>query len=155
MSFKPLDQETLRIIDGTVNSSSVIKLYCGHFLKGLQKFYSHQHVQLSWDVGFSFDEKFRCNVETPYGNARGALSIQIVDGSITGRYIFEKRIVSESGDDEWSQIFVVRITGQGNVLLGSEGELSVEVQDTHTYSNAFETTARTLLYLIGACATYR
>ncbi|MEB0106142.1 hypothetical protein [Pseudomonas sp. MH9.3] len=149
MSFKPIDRVLLGVVDGTVSSARVIKIYCGHFLEGLQTFYSHQHIQQAWDVGFSFDEQLRSKVDTPYGNARGALSLQIVDGTITGRYVFEKRIASEDGSEIWRQVWAVRITSQGNVLLGDEGDVIVAVESTHAMSNAFDQAARSLLYSIG------
>lgn len=151
MVFQHVELQYQNQVDSAGASVETIRGYCGYLLTGLSKFFSLEHNRLKYDVVYTVDEaNLASSITTPYGNARGRLAIQLVDGVVGGRYVFEKSVVSSEGEDIWTPIWAIRIHRNGNVLLGDEGEIEVEVANTGPFSNSISAPAKSLLYRIAS-----
>ena len=155
MVFQHVDLSKQRLIDSTSSDCGTIQAYCGFLLTGLSKFFALTHVQSTYAVTFTASDDLSSTVSTPYGEARGRLTIQIVDDVIAGRYVFEKSVVSEEGQEIWLPIWAIRIGRYGNVLLGDEGVIEIDVTNIGPHSNAISAPAKSLLYCIASTPTFR
>lgn len=155
MIFQQVELNKQRLIESTGNDCSNIQGYCGYLLTGLSRFFALEHVQNNFFVTFAADDKFVSRISTPYGEARGRLVIQLVDDVITGRYVFEKSVVSEAGLEVWTPVWAIRITRFGNVLLGDEGNIEIDVANVGPHSNAISAPAKSLLYSIAVTPTFK
>lgn len=155
MVFQHVELQNQNQIDSSATSIETIRGYCGYLLAGLSKFFAFPHNANKYGVVYTADEtSLSSNITTPYGNARGQLAIQIVDGVLGGRYVFEKMVVGNEGQDIWKPIWAIRILRNGNVLLGDEGNIEIEVADPGHYSNAISAPAKSLLYCIASTPVF-
>lgn len=151
MIFQHVELEHQNQVDSAASSVETIRGYCGYLLIGLSKFFALEHNRVKYGVIYNVDEaNLTSSITTPYGKARGRLAIQLVDGVVGGRYVFEKIIVSSEGEDIWTPIWAIRILRNGNVLLGDAGEVEVEVANTGPFSNSISAPAKSLLYRIAS-----
>lgn len=148
MSFQHVNLNDQQQMDGTRHQCETIQTYCGYLLGGLHNFFAHEHAQANYGVIFTAHEHLFCTVTTPYGVARGRLAIQLVDGGMVGRYVFEKSVVSKEGLDVWLPIWAIRIGRNGNVWLGDEGDVEINVSESGPYNKAFSVAGRSLLHRI-------
>lgn len=148
MIFQHVDLNNQRLIEGTRYDCESIKVYCGYLLAELTKFFALNHAQANFGVSFTATDDLVSAVSTPYGEARGRLTIQLVEGVVEGRYVFEKSVVSDEGQDIWRPIWAIRIGRYGNVLLGDEGVIEIDVTNVGPHSNAISAPAKSLLYSI-------
>ncbi len=148
MAFQQIDLSKQRLIDSTVGDCGNIQAYCEHLLAGLSKFFTLSNAQANFGVTFTANDDLVSTISTPYGDARGRLAIQLVDDVIGGRYVFEKNVVSEDGHGIWVPVWAVRISRYGNVHLGDEGTIEIDVANVSPHGNAMTATAKSLLYSI-------
>lgn len=154
MVFQHVGADEQRLVESTVDDTSTIRNYCSFLLDGLKGFFDQSHIRVKFDVSFTFDEKLVSAISTPFGDARGRLVIQIVGGEILGRYVFEKNTVSELGQDAWIPVWAIRVSRYGNVFLGDEGSIEIDVQSRGPHRGAMNAAGRSLLYSIGATPTF-
>ncbi|KAB5626271.1 hypothetical protein F7234_03805 [Pseudomonas putida] len=155
MIFQHVELEYQNQVDSAASNIETIRGYCGYLLVGLSKFFALEHNQVKYRVGYSSDEDdLTSSISSPYGQARGRLVVQIVDGTVFGRYVFEKSVVSGEGGEIWTPIWAIRILRNGNVLLGDEGDIEIDVANTGPFSNAFSAPAKSLLYRIASTPTF-
>ncbi|MGN8120353.1 hypothetical protein ACTJK9_01175 [Pseudomonas sp. 22082] len=151
MIFQHVELQNQNQVDHKAESIETIRGYCGYLLTGLSKFFALPHNTSNYDVVFVVDEtNLVSNINSPYGKARGRLAIQIVDGVVGGRYVFEKNVLSSDGQEIWTPIWAIRILRNGNVLLGDEGNIEIEVANPGPFSNAISAPAKSLLYWIAS-----
>lgn len=155
MIFQHVDMNSQRLIDGSSSDCENIRSYCRHLLDGLEKFFASNSAKVNLGASFKFEDDLLCALATPYGNARGRLTIQLVNGVMEGRYVFEKSVVSTEGKDVWSPIWAIRIGRYANVWLGDEGELEIEVMNPGPHNNSFSATAKSLLYRIAITPIFK
>lgn len=155
MSFQHVDLSSQRLIESAKGDCENIRNYCVHLLDGLEKYFSTNPAKVNLGVGFTFEDNLLCALETPYGNARGRLTIQLVSGVTEGRYVFEKSVVSTEGKDIWSPIWAIRIGRYANVWLGDEGEMEIEVMNLGPHNNSISATAKSLLYRIAITPIFK
>ncbi|MGY2199041.1 hypothetical protein [Pseudomonas gingeri] len=155
MGFQHVDQSCQQQMDGARNQCETIHAYCGYLLGGLHKFFTHEHAQANYGVVFTVNEYLSCGVKTPYGVARGRLALQLVDGEMVGRYVFEKSVVSKEGLDVWVPIWAIRIGRNGNVWLGDEGDVEIDVSDSSPFNKSFSVTAKSLLHRIATTSVFQ
>ncbi|AIC20587.1 hypothetical protein EY04_17235 [Pseudomonas chlororaphis] len=155
MIFQHVESRDQNLVDSTKTYTDTIRGYCGYLLEGLSKFFALDHNRVKYDVVFSSDDQLLSVISTPFGKARGRLAVQIVDGDVAGRYVFEKSVVSSEGKEIWIAIWAIRILRNGNVLLGDEGNIEIEVANPGPYSNAISAPAKSLLYRIAITPTFQ
>lgn len=155
MSFQHVDLSDQRLIDSARSDCENIRNYCAHLLDGLAKYFATNSAKVNLGVGFTFEDDLVCALETPYGKARGRLTIQLVNGVMEGRYVFEKSVVSAEGKDIWSPIWAIRIGRYANVWLGDEGEMEIEVMNLGPHNNSISATAKSLLYRIATTPIFK
>lgn len=155
MIFQHVDLSNQRLIDGASGDCENIRGYCRHLLVGLEKFFASNSAKVNLGSSFTLEDDLLCALVTPYGNARGRLTIQLVKGVMEGRYVFEKSIVSEEGKDIWAPIWAIRIGRYANVWLGDEGEMEVEVMNLGPHNNSISATAKSLLYRVAITPIFK
>jgi len=155
MVFQHVELQHQNQVDAAASNIETIRGYCGYLLTGFSKFFALPHNVNKYGVVFTSDESnLASRISSPYGEARGRLVIQIVDGTVGGRYVFEKGVVSSEGGDIWVPIWAIRILRNGNVLLGDEGNIEIEVADPGHFSNAISAPAKSLLYCIASTPVF-
>lgn len=154
MGFQHVNHSDQQQMDGARQQCETIHAYCGYLLGGLHKFFAHEHAQAIYGADFTVNEYLSCAVKTPYGVARGRLALQLVDSGMVGRYVFEKSVVSKEGLDVWTPIWAIRIGRNGNVWLGDEGDVEIDVSDSSPYNKSFSVTARSLLHRIATTSVF-
>lgn len=155
MVFQHVELQHQNQVDAAASNIETIRGYCGYLLAGLSKFFAFPHNVNKYGVVFTSDESnLTSRISSPYGEARGRLVIQIVDGTVGGRYVFEKGVVSSMGEDIWGPIWAIRILSNGRVLLGDEGNIEIEVADPGHFSNAISAPAKSLLYCIASTPVF-
>lgn len=150
MAFQHVDLSSQRLIDRTSSDCTIIQTYCGHLLAELSNFFALSHNKVNYEVAFTADDNLVSDISTPYGVARGRLTILLEDQVISGRYVFEKSVVSAEGSEIWTPVWAIRITRSGNVLLGDEGGVEIDVANVGPHSNAMSAPAKSLLYSIAS-----
>ncbi|MGY2337961.1 hypothetical protein ACW9HW_01780 [Pseudomonas sp. SDO5532_S415] len=155
MVFQHIELSKQRLIENTASDCGTIQANCGYLLAELSKFFAFEHTRLNLDVVFKANDDLTSTITTPYGEARGRLSIQLVDEVVAGRYVIEKSVVSEEGKDIWVPIWSFRISRDGDVLLGDEGDISIEVANPRPHNNAISAAAKSLLYCIASTPTFK
>ncbi len=156
MVFQHVELQYQNQVDSAAESIETIRGYCGYLLTGLSKFFALPHNASKYGAVFTADEaNLISRISSPYGEARGRLSIQIVDDVLGGRYVFEKSVVSSKGEEIWTPIWAIRILRNGNVLLGDEGNIEIEVANPGPFSNAISAPAKSLLYRIATTPTFQ
>lgn len=148
MVFQHVDPSKQRLIESTSSDCGTIQAYCGYLLAELSKFFALDHVKANYGVTFSAGNDWVSKITTPYGVARGRLTIQLVEEVIAGRYVFEKSIVSEDGQEIWTPIWAIRINRFGSVHLGDEGVIEIAVTNLGPHSNSISAPAKSLIYSI-------
>lgn len=148
MIFQHVDLSEQRKIESTASDCETIRTFCGYLLDELSKFYGLSHIKVNYDVTFTVRDGLACDIVTPFGNARGRLDIHLVGDEISGRYVFEKNVVAEDGRGIWVPIWAIRISRYGNVRLGDEGEIEINVTNVGPHSNAISAPAKSLLFCI-------
>lgn len=155
MGFQHVDSSKQRLIDGARHDCENIRNYCGHLLGALEKFFAQNSAQANLGATFKLAGDLVCSLETLYGEARGRLTIQLVNGVMEGRYVFEKSVVSAEGIDIWLPIWAIRIGRHANVWLGDEGEIEIDVMNLGPHNNSISSTAKSLLYCIAVTPTFK
>ncbi|POA50304.1 hypothetical protein C1893_01770 [Pseudomonas sp. MPR-ANC1] len=150
MIFQHVDLAKQRLIESTSDDCGTVQAYCGYLLTELSKFFALSHIQAKYGVVLTADDNLVSTISTPYGVARGRLTIQLVDGVVAGRYVFEKSVVSGEGAEIWVPVWAIRISRLGNVLLGDEGDIEIDVSNVGPHSNAISAPAKSLLYSIAS-----
>lgn len=155
MVFQHIELPKQRLIENTASDCGIIQANSRYLLAELSKFFAHDHVRVAYDVTFNASDDLTSTISTPFGEARGRLTIQLVDEVVAGRYVIEKSVVSEEGKGIWVPIWALRISRDGDVLLGDEGDISIEVANPRPYNNAISAAAKSLLYCIATTPTFK
>lgn len=155
MVFQHVDLNCQGLVESARYDCEKIRNYCDHLLGALDKFFAQNSAQVNFGSTFSHNGDLICSLETPYGKARGRLTIQLVDGVMEGRYVFEKSVVSVEGQDIWSPIWAIRIGRYANVWLGDEGEVEIDVMNLGSHNNSISATAKSLLYRIAVTPIFK
>lgn len=150
MSFKPISMEDQSSVEnGLVQTAETVRAYADVLIRGFEAFFAHDYNRRKWGVTFTAGEELRSSIQTPFGEARGAFELLIRAGNVEGRYVFQKSIVSESDDKVWKTVWSMRISEHGNVYLGDEGGIEVDIDSTGPHNKAFGAAARSLLFTLG------
>ena len=155
MVFQQVDLNKQRLMDSTSSDCSVIQTFCGYLVSELSKFFALPHVHANYGVVFTADDYLVSTIFTPFGMARGRLDMHLVDDVISGRYVFEKKVVSEDGADIWTPVWAIRISRLGIVLLGDEGDIEISVTNIMHQSNSISAPAKSLMYSIASTPTFK
>lgn len=155
MIFQHVDLSDQRLIDGARNDCENVRNYCGHLLGALEKFFASNSAQVNLGVTFRLEGDLLCVLDTLYGKARGRLTVQLVNGVMEGRYVFEKKVVSSEGQDIWVPIWAIRIGRYANVWPGDEGEIEIDVLNLGPHNNSISATAKSLLYRIAITPIFK
>jgi hypothetical protein len=156
MSFKPISMEDQSSVEsGVVQIAETVRAYADALIRGFEAFYAHDYNRRKWGVTFTAGEQLRSSIQTPFGEARGAFELVIRDRRVEGRYVFQKSILSESGDEVWKSVWSMRISEHGNVYLGDEDCIEVDIDSTGPHNKAFGAAARSLLFTLGNTPTFR
>ncbi|WVV47254.1 hypothetical protein THH46_20850 [Pseudomonas sp. NA13] len=124
-------------------------------LDGLKKSFDTPGAQSKFSVEFLFEEGLESQIKSPLGNARGSLDVQIFGEDIIGRYVFEKSVISELGQEAWIPVWALKIDKYGAVLLGDEGTVEIDAQAINHRGTAITAVARSLLYRIGITPKFK
>lgn len=149
MKFEPVGLNDQMVVEETVNVSFALKIFCNQFLDALKKTFEVPGLQAKFGVEFSFGESLECQIKSPFGSARGSFDVQIIGQDIVGRYVFEKSVVSDAGQEAWIPVWALKFDKFGIVLLGDEGSIEIDAQAINQRGTAITAVARSLLYRIG------
>jgi len=87
----------------------------------LRNLLSEQFVQHTWGLSLvSTSHGPLAEISTPFGLVRMDLVPFVNESGIQGRYVVEKRGVSETGEVFWRRIWSLRLNTDGQVFQGDE-----------------------------------
>ena len=155
MGFQPVDLNSQQSMNNARSDCESILSFCDHLLSAQDGFFAQKEAQVQYGVTFKREAGLLCSLETPYGNARGRLTMQIIGGVMEGRYVFEKSVVSADGQDVWVPVWAIRIGRNGNVWLGDEGEKEIDVVNLGPLNRSIGSAARSLLYRIAITPIFK
>lgn len=155
MVFQHVDSKSQQLIESAKSDCDNIRNTCGHLLNGLTEFFAQTHVNVKYGATFAIEGDLGAIVTAPFGAARGRLTIQLVSEVMVGRYVFEKRVVSNEGQDIWIPIWAIRIGTYGKVWLGDEGDIQIDVVNRGPHNNSISAAAKSLLYRIAITPIFK
>lgn len=154
MKFEPVALNDQYVVDKTAEVEPAVKHFCARLLESVKEAFDSKPNQLKYGVEFFANDRLETDISTPYGKARGRLTLQIVGTEINGRYVFEKSVVSELGLDVWRPVWALVITKDGRVRLGDEGSFEIDAEGNSAHGPAITAVARSMLYSIGITPTF-
>ena len=155
MSFQHVDLNSQNLIESAKSDCDNIRNACGHLVNGLTEFFDQTHVKLNYGATCAIKGDLGATVTTLFGEARGRLTIQLVGEAMEGRYVFEKSVVSDEGQDIWLPIWAIRIGRYANVWLGDEGDIQIDVINRGPHNQSISAMAKSLLYRIAATPIFK
>ncbi|WP_426617914.1 hypothetical protein ACP3TY_15355 [Pseudomonas rustica] len=155
MKFEQVGLKEQMVVEETVNVIYAIRIFCKRLLNGIKTSLDTQDALEKFGIEFFFQQSLESQIKSPFGNARGSLDIQILRDEIFGRYVFEKSVVSERGDEIWIPVWALRIDRFGNVILGDEGTIEIDAKAIDPRDTAFTAVARSLLYRMGITPKFK
>jgi hypothetical protein len=155
MGFQHIDLNSQQLMNSARSDCESIRNFCAHLLGALDKFFAQNQAQVHFGATFKREGDLLCSLETLYGKARGRLTIQLVEGVMAGRYVFEKSVVSADGQDAWIPVWAIRIGRNGNVWLGDEGEKEIDVVNLGPQNLSIGVAARSLLYCVAVTPIFK
>ncbi|MGN8276784.1 hypothetical protein [Pseudomonas sp. SMN5] len=117
----------------------------------LRNLLSGQFVQDTWGLSLvSTSHGPLAEISTPFGLVRMDLVPFVNDSGVQGRYVVEKRGVSETGEVFWRRIWSLRLNTDGQVFQGDEISGSIHARLRFTGEDIDITRiALSILYMAG------
>ncbi|VVO85171.1 hypothetical protein [Pseudomonas fluorescens] len=155
MKFEQVGPNEQMVVEETVNVIYALKIFCKRLLNGIKVSFDAKDAVEKFGIEFFFQQSLDSQIKSPFGNARGSMDIQIFGEEIFGRYVFEKSVVSERGEEIWVPVWALRIDRFGNVILGDEGTIEIDAKAINPRDTAFTAVARSLLYRMGITPKFK
>lgn len=152
MKFESVGINKQHLVDKSVESEFAVRAFSAKLLESLKTWFDAPGNQLTYGVNLLVDDRLNSKISTPFGDARGRLTVQLVGEEIQGRYVFEKSVVSEIGNAIWVSVWAFSTTKFGTVLLGDDGSVQI---DADASAPAIKAVARSLLYSIGVTPVFK
>lgn len=116
MSFGKIQAAQFDLVRNSAFHAEQVKQFASKLSKGLNDLLNSDHPVEAWGTSSTLDDDgITLHIATPFGHARGVAVVQLSEGYIRARYIFEKVVASVSGDRVYRPVWAVRISGDGDV----------------------------------------
>lgn len=116
MSFELIQATQYNLTMSAAFHAGQVKASAAKLSKGIDEMLNSDDAIEGWGTSCTVgDDSITLHISTPFGEARAIALVQLVDGYIGVRYVFEKLVSSDVGRPVFRQVWAVRITGDGRV----------------------------------------
>ena len=152
MSFKKIASSQYDLARNAALHNRQLKTFAAKLSKGINDLLNSDYPVEQWGTSCALsDDGITLRISSPFGEARAAAIIQLNDGYIGARYVFEKLVSSSSGSPVFRPVWAVRINNDG-MIKSEDGEL---IYRSQTFSgtereNGVATIALSAIYAVAA-----
>jgi hypothetical protein len=156
MSFKKIPDAQFDLTRNAAFHAGLVKSFAAKLSKGISDLLNSDYPTEEWGTSCEVgDDGIKLRISTPFGEARAIAIVQLSDGYIRARYVFEKLVSSSSGGPIFLPVWAVRICGEGKVT-SDNGDLIYRIQSISGMErdNGVATVALSAIYAIATDQGY-
>lgn len=128
MSFNKIPDAQFDLTRNAAYQAGRVKSRAAGLSSAINELLNSEYPTEEWGTSCSVGaDGITLRISTPFGEARAVAVIQLVDGYIGVRYVFEKLVASNSGAPFYQPVWAVRLNGDGHVT-SDDGELLYRTQ---------------------------
>jgi len=157
MSFRLIQANQYSLIMSAAFHAGQVKSFAAKLSKGVNEMLNSDDATDAWGTSCAIGaDGITLSISTPFGQARAIVVIQLIDGHISARYVFEKVVSLDSGEPAFRQVWAVRITGDGKVTSDDGAEVIYRVHSIsgQERGNGVITVALSAVYAIATDQGY-
>lgn len=156
MSFEKIPDALFDLTRNAAFHAKKVKSFAAKLSKGINDLLNSEYPVEEWGTSCSVDgDGITLRISTPFGQARAVAIVQLSDGYIGARYVFEKLVSSDSGSPVFRPVWAVRVCGEGKIT-SDDGELIYRSQSISAMErdNGVATVALSAIYAIATSQDY-
>ncbi|MFJ7281872.1 hypothetical protein [Pseudomonas sp. NPDC099000] len=154
MEFQPVTSAQKDSILDAAQDAERIKDHATRFMHRLAEVFGEPRFERDWGLKFALaEDRITATFFSVFGLGKGGLRFHSDENGIFGLYVIEKRFENATGQAEWTAVWALRVTKDGQIHPGGAIGESVPVRvslrhrddDTDAYN-----VARSIFYRLGA-----
>ncbi|MGN8346350.1 hypothetical protein ACLEJQ_22375 [Pseudomonas sp. SMV71] len=128
MSFNKIPDAQFDLTRNAAYQAGRVKSHAVRLSKAINELLNSEYPAEEWGTSCLVGaDGITLRIRTPFGDARAVTAIQLINGYVGARYVFEKLIASNSGTPFYQPVWAIRIDGEGQVT-SDDGELLYRLQ---------------------------
>jgi len=156
MSFEKIPDSQFDLTRNAALHAGKVKSFAAKLSKGINDLLNSEYPVEEWGTSCAVgNDGITLRISSPFGEARAVAIVQLSDGYIGARYVFEKLVSSNSGSPVFRPVWAVRICGEGKIT-SDDGELIYRSQAISGMErdNGVATVALSAIYAIATDQGY-